>query len=87
MNVHNQIRQQCFDMEMRLLDATILLNTIDERLDRFADLSESDMEHSNAVSCFVTSALRNVALLRGMQSISSRWPRRRASDEVIAQSR
>lgn len=64
MNRDDQIRQQANDIDMRAVDAKILLNTIGEKLDAMDGLNEEDTAHALAMHCFVTCALRNLELLK-----------------------
>jgi hypothetical protein len=64
MNVADQLRQQANDIDMRVFDTVILLETMTEKLHAMGNLDPENLARANAVECFVTCAMRNVELMK-----------------------
>lgn len=58
------IRQQAFDIDRQAGDIAILIAAVFDKIDDMLGQSPVGMEAVNAINCFATCALRNVALIR-----------------------
>ena len=58
------IRQQVGDIEHQAGDVAILMAAVFEKIDGMHDQTPRGLEAINAINCFATCALRNVALIK-----------------------